>query len=84
MGTGGLALNNSTLSIDSSVGSTSYTSGVTASGSAVVGFISHRLGWWRRFGSVGQTLTIGYIVAAGLTLLNVLLTGIAQFAHPPS
>jgi len=55
--------------------------GVTASGSAVVGFISHQLGWWRRFRSVGQTLTIGYIVAAGLTLLNVLLTARMMFIN---
>jgi signal transduction histidine kinase len=55
--------------------------GITAGGSAVVGFISHQLGWWRRFSSVSQTLTVGYIVAAGLTLLNVLLTARMMFIN---
>jgi signal transduction histidine kinase len=55
--------------------------GITAGGSAVVGFISHQLGWWRRFHSVSQTLTLGYIVAAGLTLLNVLLTARMMFIN---
>src|SRR5205085_12441867 len=44
--------------------------GITGGGSAVVGFILDQSGWWRRFRSVSQTLTLGYIVAAGLTLLN--------------
>ncbi len=55
--------------------------GITGFGSAVIGFVSHQLGWWRRFGSVSQTLTIGYIVAAGLTLLNVLLTARMMFIN---
>jgi signal transduction histidine kinase len=55
--------------------------GITGGGSAVIGFISHQLGWWRRFRSVGQTLTLGYIVAAGLTLLNVLLTARMMFIN---
>jgi signal transduction histidine kinase len=55
--------------------------GITGGGSAVIGFISHQLGWWRRFRSVSQTLTIGYIVAAGLTLLNVLLTARMMFIN---
>src|SRR5450759_2187888 len=53
--------------------------GITGGGSAVIGFLSHQLGWWRRFRSVSQTLTVGYIVAAGLTLLNVLLTARMMF-----
>jgi signal transduction histidine kinase len=55
--------------------------GITGGGSALIGFISHQLGWWRRFRSVSQTLTIGYIVAAGLTLLNVLLTARMMFIN---
>ena len=55
--------------------------GITGGGSAVIGFVSHQLGWWRRFRSVGQTLTLGYIVAAGLTLLNVLLTARMMFIN---
>jgi signal transduction histidine kinase len=54
---------------------------ITGGGSAVIGFLSHQLGWWRRFRSVSQTLTVGYIVAAGLTLLNVLLTARMMFIN---
>ncbi len=54
---------------------------VTASASALVGFLSHRLGWWRRLPRLNQTLTLGYAVAAGLTLLNVWLTARMMFIN---
>jgi signal transduction histidine kinase len=54
---------------------------ITASGSAVIGFVSHQLGWWRRFRHLGQTLTLGYVIAAGLTLLNVWLTARMMFIN---
>ncbi len=55
--------------------------GLTAVGSAAVGFISHRLGWWRRLRSLNLTLTLGYVLAAGLTLLNVWLTARLMFIN---
>jgi signal transduction histidine kinase len=54
---------------------------LTGGGSAVIGFVSHQLGWWRRFRSVSQTLALGYIVAAGLTLFNVWLTARMMFIN---
>jgi signal transduction histidine kinase len=54
---------------------------ITGSGSAIIGFVSHQLGWWRRFRHLGQTLTLGYIIAAGLTLLNVWLTARMMFIN---
>ena len=52
---------------------------ITASASALIGFAAHRLGWWRQLRSLSQTLTLGYLVAAGLTLLNVWLTARLMF-----
>jgi signal transduction histidine kinase len=54
---------------------------ITGSGSALIGFVSHQLGWWRRFRHLGQTLTLGYIIAAALTLLNVWLTARLMFIN---
>jgi signal transduction histidine kinase len=54
---------------------------LTGGGSALVGFVSHQLGWWRRFGSLAQTLTLGYIIAAALTMLNVWLTARMMFLN---
>jgi signal transduction histidine kinase len=54
---------------------------ITGSGSALIGFVSHQLGWWRRFRHLGQTLTLGYAIAAGLTLLNVWLTARMMFIN---
>jgi signal transduction histidine kinase len=54
---------------------------LTGSGSAAVGFVSHRLGWWRRFTKISHTLTLGYVIAAGLTLLNVWLTARMMFIN---
>ncbi|HKZ55895.1 MAG TPA: ATP-binding protein [Anaerolineales bacterium] len=53
--------------------------GLTGAASAALGYISHRLGWWRRMRSLGAALTLGYILAAGLTLLNVWLTARLMF-----
>jgi len=53
----------------------------TGSGSAVVGFISQRLGWWRRIPRLSQSLALGYALAAGLTLLNVWLTARMMFIN---
>lgn len=54
---------------------------ITGGASAIVGAISHRLGWWRRFTSLSQTLTLGYGVAAALTLFNVWLTARMMFIN---
>ena len=54
---------------------------LTGGGSAVIGFIAHQLGWWRRFRTLAQTLTLGYVVAAALTLLNVWLTARMMFIN---
>ena len=55
--------------------------GLTGSASALIGFVSHRLGWWRRLRSLNQTLTLGYIVAAMLTLINVWITARLMFIN---
>jgi signal transduction histidine kinase len=54
---------------------------ITGAASGVLGYISHRLGWWRRSRSLSQTLTIGYGIAAALTLLNVWLTARLMFIN---
>ncbi len=54
---------------------------ITGGLSGIVGVISHRLGWWRRFSSLSQTLTVGYVVATALTLLNVWLTARMMFIN---
>ncbi|MCC6192001.1 MAG: HAMP domain-containing protein [Anaerolineales bacterium] len=54
---------------------------ITGGGSALIGLVSHRLGWWRRFRSLAQTLTLGYVIAAALTLLNVWLTARMMFLN---
>ena len=54
---------------------------ITGAASALIGFVSHRLGWWRRLRRLHQTLTLGYAVAAGLTLLNVWLTARLMFIN---
>ncbi len=49
--------------------------------SAVFGFFSHRLGWWRRLPRLGYALALGYIFAGGLTLLNVWVTARLMFIN---
>lgn len=54
-------------------------SSLTALISAGIGYIAHRLGLWRRLGSLGLSLTLGYVLAAGLMLLNVWVTARLMF-----
>ncbi len=55
-------------------------SGITALGSVLIGLLAYRLGFWRRIGSLSMTLTLGYVLAAGLTLLNVWISARLMFA----
>jgi signal transduction histidine kinase len=55
--------------------------GITSLVSAAFGFISHRLGWWRRLPHISQTLILGYILAGGLALFNVWLTARLMFIN---
>ena len=55
--------------------------GITSLVSAAFGFISHRLGWWRRLPHINQTLILGYILAGGLALFNVWLTARLMFIN---
>ncbi len=45
--------------------------GITSLVSAAIGFISQRMGWWRRLPHLNQTLVLGYILAGGLALINI-------------
>lgn len=49
--------------------------------SGIVGFVSHRMGWWRQFHTLTLSLTIGYLLAAALTLFNVWLTAQYMFIN---
>ena len=44
---------------------------ITSAGSAVIGYLSHYFGWWHRFRSLTISLTMGYVLAALLTFLNI-------------
>ena len=55
--------------------------GITSLVSAAFGFISHRLGWWRRLPRISQTLILGYVLAGGLALFNVWLTAKLMFIN---
>jgi signal transduction histidine kinase len=55
--------------------------GITSLASAVFGFVSHRLGWWRRLPHLNQTLVLGYVLAGGLALFNVWLTARLMFIN---
>ncbi len=52
---------------------------ISGTASALIGYLAHRLGWWRHLHSLSHTLTLGYVFAAGLTLLNVWLTARLMF-----
>jgi len=54
---------------------------LTGAASAIIGFVSHRLGWWRQLPTLSQTLTLGYVLAAALTLLNVWITARLMFIN---
>jgi signal transduction histidine kinase len=45
--------------------------GLTALGSGALGFLVHRLGWWRRPATLKLSLSLGYLLATLLTILNV-------------
>ena len=53
----------------------------TGLGSAAFGFLSHRLGWWRRLPRLSYALVLGYVLAGGLTLFNVWLTARLMFIN---
>ncbi len=55
--------------------------GVTAIASAAIGYFSHRMGWWRQFGSIRHALVVNSLIAAGLILLNVWLTARLMFIN---
>ena len=50
--------------------------------SALVGFIAQRLGWWRSFPTLRSSLSLGFVVAAGLTMFNVWLAARLMFLSP--
>jgi signal transduction histidine kinase len=49
--------------------------------SAILGFLSHRLEWWRHLRSIHYALTLGYLFAAGLIMFNVWLTAQLMFIN---
>jgi signal transduction histidine kinase len=49
--------------------------------SAILGFLSHRLEWWRHLRSIHYAMTLGYLLAAGLTMFNVWLTAKLMFIN---
>ena len=55
--------------------------GITAAVSMVLGYFSMRFGWWRVFSRISLSLTAGYFLAAGLTLVNVWLTARMMFIN---
>ncbi len=55
--------------------------GLTSLGSAVFGFASHRLGWWRRLPRISYAMILGYVLAGGLTLFNVWITARLMFIN---
>jgi signal transduction histidine kinase len=57
------------------------TLGFTSLGSGIIGFMSHRLGWWRRLPKLSYALILGYILAGGLTLFNVWITARLMFIN---
>jgi signal transduction histidine kinase len=54
---------------------------ITSLGSAIFGFVSHKLGWWRRLPRLSYALTLGYVLAGGLTLFNVWVTARLMFIN---
>jgi len=56
--------------------------GASAGISALVGFIAQRLGWWRSFPTLRSSLSLGFVVAAGLTMFNVWLAARLMFLSP--
>ncbi len=54
---------------------------LTSLGSAVFGFTSHKLGWWRRLPRISYAMILGYVLAGGLTLFNVWITARLMFIN---
>src|SRR3990172_2056903 len=54
---------------------------LTGAASGLIGFVSHRMGWWRRLRKLSHTLTLGYALAAALTLLNIWITPWLMFIN---
>lgn len=55
--------------------------GLTSIISAGFGFISNRLGWWRKLHHLSTALILGYIIAGVLTLINVWITAKLMFIN---
>lgn len=55
--------------------------GATGLGASLLGFGSHRLGWWRRASSLTQSLTVGHMLAALVGLVIVLLAARLMFIN---
>ncbi len=53
--------------------------GATGLGASLLGFGSHRLGWWRRATSLTQSLTLGHLLAASVGLVIVLVAARLMF-----
>ena len=54
---------------------------ITSLGSAIFGFVSHKMGWWRRLPRLSYALILGYVLAGGLTLFNVWITARLMFIN---
>jgi signal transduction histidine kinase len=55
--------------------------GSTGLGASLLGFVSHRLGWWRRASSLTQSLTVGHLLAALVGLIIVLVAAGLMFIN---
>jgi signal transduction histidine kinase len=55
--------------------------GITAVISGGIGYLTYRLGLWRQFRSLSRALAVSYLIAAGLTLLNVWVTARLMFIN---
>lgn len=53
----------------------------TAATSAALGYYSQRLGWWQRVPSLRVALSLAYLLATGLILLNVWITARLMFVN---
>ncbi len=53
----------------------------TGLGASLLGFVSHRLGWWRRASSLTQSLTVGHLLASLVGLIIVLVAAGLMFIN---
>ena len=56
--------------------------GITAAISLLAGFLAYRFGWMRRSPRLAWTLLAGYLLAAALTFVNVLIHGATDVLEP--